>query len=292
MAREAELFVVCKNCGSEVSPYVTECPYCGQRVRKRAPKIERGGALPDPRSESPAFELPSLEPDEAKRRRRPKAPKPLRERRARRSFEEPRATLYERSGRRPVATIALVLGCFALYLLTVAGALDPTDVVIFGGLGGDVWRVFTAPFAHLDPGGSLVFAGGAYQFATMIAVGVFGWLLERRHGPLVVVVLFLLAGAGGMALTALIDPSPLAAGANGLGLGLLCAWAVPDLLAWRRDQEYEGDLLGTGVIAAVLLLMPLAVEFSSAIAGVTGAVAGLLVGLALTRLRGRDHGVA
>ena len=39
---QPDLFVVCKNCGSEVSPYVTECPYCGQRVRKRAPKLERG----------------------------------------------------------------------------------------------------------------------------------------------------------------------------------------------------------------------------------------------------------
>src|SRR3712207_6334382 len=38
---QPDLFVVCKNCGSEVSPYVTECPYCGQRVRKRAPKLER-----------------------------------------------------------------------------------------------------------------------------------------------------------------------------------------------------------------------------------------------------------
>ncbi|MBA2763964.1 MAG: zinc-ribbon domain-containing protein [Thermoleophilaceae bacterium] len=36
-----DLFVVCKNCGSEVSPYVTECPYCGQRVRKRAPTSAR-----------------------------------------------------------------------------------------------------------------------------------------------------------------------------------------------------------------------------------------------------------
>ena len=40
---QPDLFVVCKNCGSEVSPYVTECPYCGQRVRKRAPKIDRSG---------------------------------------------------------------------------------------------------------------------------------------------------------------------------------------------------------------------------------------------------------
>ena len=38
-----ELSVVCKNCGSEVSPYVTECPYCGQRLRKRAPELEREG---------------------------------------------------------------------------------------------------------------------------------------------------------------------------------------------------------------------------------------------------------
>ena len=45
---QPDLFVVCKNCGSEVSPYVTECPYCGQRVRKRAPKIDRGGGPPEP----------------------------------------------------------------------------------------------------------------------------------------------------------------------------------------------------------------------------------------------------
>ena len=38
-----ELSVVCRNCGSEVSPYVTECPYCGHRVRKRAPKLQRDG---------------------------------------------------------------------------------------------------------------------------------------------------------------------------------------------------------------------------------------------------------
>ena len=37
----ADLFVICKKCGSEVSPYVTECPYCGTRLRKRAPKLDR-----------------------------------------------------------------------------------------------------------------------------------------------------------------------------------------------------------------------------------------------------------
>ena len=39
-----DLFVVCKNCQAEVSPYITECPYCGTRLRKRAPKIDRPDA--------------------------------------------------------------------------------------------------------------------------------------------------------------------------------------------------------------------------------------------------------
>ena len=42
MPEAADLFVVCHSCGAEVSKYVTECPYCGERVQKRAPKIARG----------------------------------------------------------------------------------------------------------------------------------------------------------------------------------------------------------------------------------------------------------
>ena len=57
---ETELSVICKNCGSEVSPYVTECPYCGARLRKRAPKLERRGD--------------GLEPKPAPARRRPLIP--------------------------------------------------------------------------------------------------------------------------------------------------------------------------------------------------------------------------
>ena len=40
MPQAPDLFVVCKSCGSEVSSYVTECPYCGTRLRKRAPKLD------------------------------------------------------------------------------------------------------------------------------------------------------------------------------------------------------------------------------------------------------------
>ncbi|MGH2959652.1 MAG: zinc-ribbon domain-containing protein, partial [Solirubrobacterales bacterium] len=38
---DRELFVICSNCSSEVSPYVTECPYCGTRLRKRAPDLKK-----------------------------------------------------------------------------------------------------------------------------------------------------------------------------------------------------------------------------------------------------------
>ena len=41
MSSGADLFVVCKQCGSEVSPYITECPYCGHRLRRRAPDLPR-----------------------------------------------------------------------------------------------------------------------------------------------------------------------------------------------------------------------------------------------------------
>src|SRR3954447_12525304 len=71
MASGPDLFVVCKSCGSEVSPYITECPYCGTRLRKRAPKLDRGGVPKPPKAQrrrptlGPARpgELPGIRPD-------------------------------------------------------------------------------------------------------------------------------------------------------------------------------------------------------------------------------------
>ena len=250
MAQTPDLFVVCKNCGNEVSPYITECPYCGTRLRKRAPKIERDGTVAPPK---------------ARKRTMPRLPRL-------RHGEIPgiRADVT----RRPYATFALVALSLFGYLLLFP--VNSDDVGVVGPIDGDWWRVATSPF---------LYANIWYEVAAVTAIGVYGWLLERRHGLLAVAALFVVCGMGGIALTVAIDPSPLALGGNGAALGLLCAWAVPDLVARTRGDDYEGDLLGTAVFAAVLLLLPLATTQASAIAGFAGGAIGMLAGLMLARAR-------
>ena len=256
----ADLFVVCKNpdCGAEVSPYVTECPYCGRRMQKRAPKLDK-----------------TLQP--ARRPRRLPAPSlgPLR------AGEIPGI----RADSGPYATGAIIIGTGAVWIATRAGWLDATDLAARHPLGSHWWTVFTAPFTYFA---GQIAGAGVFQFATLLAIAIFGWLLERRHGSLVVLALFAVGGCGGAYVAALAGINGyLIAGGNGGALALLCAWAVPDLLARRSRREYGGDLLGTGVIAVVLLAMPLVRNEANAVAGGVGVVTGYLGGLALARRGGR-----
>ncbi len=96
--------------------------------------------------------------------------------------------------------------------------------------------------------------------------------------------LFLAAGATGALVAEAVYPFPIVAGGNAAALALLAAWAAPDLRAARARDYYEGDLLGTGVLAALLLAIPFVRPEESWLAGVTGAVLGLLVGLGLQRV--------
>ncbi len=254
----ADLFVVCKNpdCGAEVSPYITECPYCGARLRKRAPKLDRGR----PRERRPSrLAAPSLG-----RLRRNEIP-------------------GIRADAPPYVTGVIVVATCVVWIITRGGYLNAPDLVVGGPLHGEWWRLITAQFTYFYTTGSSLTGTGVYQFVTLLAVGVFGWLLERRHGGIGVAVLFLLGGAGGALVASLLDPSAVVAGANGGALALICAWAVPDLLARRRGEDYEGDLLGTGAFALVLLAMPIARPEANAIAGGVGVLIGYLAGLALVR---------
>jgi membrane associated rhomboid family serine protease len=257
---QPDLFVVCRNCGSEVSPYVTECPYCGQRVRKRAPKLDRSGGEAEPKK---------------KRRRRPTLP---------------RLRAEEIAGIapdvRPYATLSLIGLCLVSILVFRGDPPtlgDPTVDLgyMFVPTEEDPWRFFAAPFLFGDQIG--------YAFVTLVALGIFGTLLERRFGPLPVVAVFVLSGAAGMALVAFVETPPLFTdvpafsvfGANGSALGVLCAWLVDDRLAARRHDERDNDLLGVYVIAIALVLLSLAEESANIGAAVGGGLAGALLGFAL-----------
>jgi membrane associated rhomboid family serine protease len=246
VSTEPDLFVVCKNCSSEVSPYITECPYCGARLRKRAPKIERSGHVKRPRG--------------AKVRRAPRAP------------SLPSFDLDET--RRPYATLAILAASLFFILLVVFVERDRLGIVSH--LSDDPWKVVTSVF---------VYDNGWYELAALLTIGIFGWRLELRHGPVVVIALFLLGGVGGMAAEGALDPTPLAFGGNGFALALLCAWAVPDVLRARADRDHDGDLTGTLVLAVLVLAMSVATAEASIVAALTGALAGVLTGLLLTRLR-------
>lgn len=253
MASGPDLFVVCKKCGSEVSPYITECPYCGTRLRKRAPKLERGGV--------------------------PKEPKPPRRRRPTLGRLKPGEIPGIRADRRPYATIVLVAASALLTLGAKADLWEVQRLLLTFDTTGEYYRTATTLFVYGSTGYEIVALGATFLFA---------WLLERRHGPWAPLLVFLVGGAGGMFLAiAGDDVGIVSTGGNGAALALLAAWAMRDVLGRRRGVEDDSDLLGALAIAAVLILLPLATEEASALAGLGGGVAGVILGLLLARLRER-----
>jgi membrane associated rhomboid family serine protease len=254
---ETELSVICKNCGSEVSPYVTECPYCGARLRKRAPKLERRGDGLEPKPRRGA---------------------------ASRLF---RIKLRSRGGAgapRPYATASAILGSAALLLVEQASG---ASLVTLGGLAvplhGQWWRFFTAPFVYADVG---------YLFVVAVGLAIFGTGIERRLGSAATAVLLLACGSLGMVAASGIASAQgdiaVIAGGNGIALGAVAAW-----FALRRaeahgaiDQDY--DPIGVAVATAVLLALPIFESTADVFAGLIGGAVGGLAGLAAAALRPSD----
>ena len=252
---ETELSVICKNCGSEVSPYVTECPYCGARLRKRAPKLERRGDV---------FE--ALRPQ--RRRRLPKLRLP-----------------FSDVGR-PYATIVVILGSAILLLVQKATGYG---LISFGGVivpfdNGDWWRYLTAPFAYTDVG---------YLFVVAVALAIFGTGVERRLGTPATALLLLACGALGILAAAGIADAQgeltVIAGGNGMALGTLAAW-----FALRRAEAHgaiddDYDVIGVAVAAVVLIALPLFTPTADFFACLVGGVVGGLAGLAASALNHHSH---
>jgi hypothetical protein len=180
----------------------------------------------------------------------------------------------------PYATIALVAASCGIWIAAQGAYVNLGKLILAGPLHGDWWRLLSSQFVY-----GRGFSSGLFMFATLLSVAIFGWLLERRHGPFVVLALFFLAGiTGGLAAEALYA-FPVVTGANAGALALLAAWAAPSLLALRAGDYYEGDLLGVAAIAAVLLAIPYARPEVSWLAGLVGGALGLTLGLGLSRAR-------
>jgi membrane associated rhomboid family serine protease len=250
MSSGPDLYLVCKSCGAEVSPYITECPYCGTRIQKRAPKLDRGGVPKAPRKARSRPQLPRLRPGEIP---------------------------GIRADRRPWAAWVLVVASLLVTVALKSGLLDYNDLGYSAGLD-DPWRPFTTLFTYISTG---------YEAVTVGTIALFGWLLERRHGWWAPLLVFFVAGAGGAYVAVEFAGEGIALGANGAALGLLAAWAMRDILGRRKGFEDDSDLLGVLAIAAVLVLLPLATTDASGVAGVVGGVVGILFGLLLARLRER-----
>jgi membrane associated rhomboid family serine protease len=250
---EPGLFVVCKNCGSEVSPYVTECPYCGQRVRKRAPKLDRGEAPEEPRKKrkrTATRRMPSLS-----RIRRDEIPGIA-------------------PDTRPYATAALIFLALAANVAVATDQVSYFDLgAVLGKPSGDWWRLATTSFLHDNAG---------YELITLGAVAIFGTHLERRFGFSVPIILFVLCGAVGAFVAVEVDSTAVVMGANGAALGILCAWLVDDRLALSRGEDRGNDMIGVYVIALVLLLVPIMADNANFVAGVVGGLTGALLGVPLS----------
>jgi membrane associated rhomboid family serine protease len=244
---ETELSVICKNCGSEVSPYVTECPYCGTRLRKRAPKLERrDGGL---EAQRPRRRRPRL-------RRRPESGAP--------------------GAFRPYVTLAAILGSAILLLVhQAAGESHSTFGGLLVPLDGEWWRYLTAPFAYSNAG---------YLFVVALALAIFATGLERRLGSLPTALLLLGSGALGMVAAAGVadarDELAVIAGGNGIALAALAAWFALRRSEARGAIADEYDTVGVAVAAAVLIALPLFVSSADLVAGLVGGAVGGLAGLA------------
>jgi len=181
--------------------------------------------------------------------------------------------------------MAAILAAAILVLLRVAspglGALQLGAII--GPVEGDWWRYFAAPFIYPDIG---------YLFVASVGIAIFGTAVEQRLGAIPTAVLILASGALGMLAADGIETAfgsgndiLLAAGGNGVALGLLAAWAVMRAAEVRAHPDEDVELIGVAVAAAVLILLPVVDDFANVFAGLGGALVGAGCGLVAAMAR-------
>lgn len=256
---ERELFVICNNCSSEVSPYVTECPYCGHRLRKRAPDIKK-------QRKQDAKQAKRDEKRAAKQRTRLRA-----------EYEGGGSASYLYSPARPRMTIALVVVAVVASLIARSGIGGVSDFMVenlsyYRGGGTDVWTIFTAPFLQYWFG---------YGFISLGVFAMFGSGIERRFGWWAVLLVWLIGGAFGILAESLLVSFPSTFGAYGAAT---CAFVTWMLVVLKQEDLRDHDTLGLCAVAGVLCALPIATASASAWTLIGGIVAGGICGSVLARV--------
>ncbi|HET7778609.1 MAG TPA: rhomboid family intramembrane serine protease [Rudaea sp.] len=260
---EPEFNVICPSCGSEVSPYVTECPYCGNRLRKRAPDLKK---------EKKALE--KEERREAKKRERLRA-----------QYEGggSSANWYDAPSDRPVATMVLVGIAVVASVIAASGisgvSVWMTENLIFARFFAPVtehpWTLVSSPFLQGTFG---------YGFVCLFTAAVFGAGIERRYGAIWTTAVWVFCGALGVAAEALLARSAISFGAYAIAVGFVLAWTI---VVVNREDLRDYDTLGLAAFGFVLCLLPIATDEARIWTLLGGIIGGLICGAVLTRVRQR-----
>lgn len=259
---ERELFVICSNCSSEVSPYVTECPYCGQRLRKRAPDIKK-----------------AKKQEEKHARKEEKRANRKREK-IRAQYEGGGTAAYLYSPAQPRMTIALVVVAIVSSLLAKAGFSEISEfmdlhLAYYEGGENGLWTFVTTPFLQYWPG---------YGFVCLGVFAMFGSGIERRFGWWAVLLVWLIGGAFGVAAEALIAPTASTFGAYGAAA---CAFVTWMIVVLAQEDLRDKDAYGLMAVAGVLCALPLATDAASAWTLIGGIVGGGICGGVLSRVNAK-----
>jgi rhomboid protease GluP len=178
-------------------------------------------------------------------------------------------------------TIYIIGICVLVYLVEVAfsGSLDPSVNALFalGALNGQAvfagqwWRMLASVFLH----------GGVLHIGfNMWALFNLGILAEILYGRRNYVILFLLCGLGGSALSIIWHPNQVGVGASGAIFGI--AGALLPALKFQRNPRVAAALRGSfgsiGLFVIYNLLFGAAVPFIDNAAHLGGLITGAVTG--------------
>jgi rhomboid protease GluP len=178
----------------------------------------------------------------------------------------------------PPVTLALMLGCIAVYLRQVwIGGLTNADRVVATGamdrhevLEGEIWRLISGGFMH---------ANAEHLIGNLVMLFILGMACEHAFGRGSYLFLYVWACVAG-SLAAMVTPTP-TVGASGAIFGL--AGAVIALIVMHR-HEIELRDHRVGIVLVVWAFYTLGMGFFNPIVSNSGHLGGLVGGLVLGAL--------